>query len=89
MVYKLRRSLYDPAQSPALWYDTIDAALVTLGFTPTRSDARPLATSKTSKTLYSDRRRATIGPELDNFGLAVQQKLQIVKVGYECNKLRT
>ena len=35
MVYKLQRSLYGPAQSPVLWYDTIDGVLVVIGFRPT------------------------------------------------------
>ena len=35
MVYKLRRSLYALAQiTRPPWFDTVDAALVTLGFTP-------------------------------------------------------
>ena len=35
MVYKLQRSLYGLAQSPVLWYDTIDGVLVVIGFRPT------------------------------------------------------
>ena len=35
MVYKLQRSLYGLAQSPVLWYDTIDGVLVAIGFRPT------------------------------------------------------
>lgn len=35
---KLKRSLYGLSQSPALWYDTIDVALLGIGFTPTSSD---------------------------------------------------
>ena len=38
MVYKLTRSLYGLAQSPVLWYDTINAVMLTVGFTPTQSD---------------------------------------------------
>ena len=38
MVYKLQRSLYGLAQSPVLWYDTIDGVLVVIGFRPTQSD---------------------------------------------------
>ena len=38
LVMKLKRSLYGLAQSPVLWYDTIDAALLGIGFTPTLSD---------------------------------------------------
>ncbi len=38
MVMKLKRSLYGLSQSPALWYDTIDVALLGIGFTPTSSD---------------------------------------------------
>ena len=38
MVYKLQRSLYGLAQSPMLWYDTIDGVLVVIGFRPTQSD---------------------------------------------------
>ena len=38
MVYKLQRSLYELAQSPVLWYDTIDGILVVIGFRPTQSD---------------------------------------------------
>ena len=38
MVYKLKRSLYGLAQSPVLWYDTINAEMLTVGFTPTQSD---------------------------------------------------
>ena len=38
MVYTLQRSLYGPAQSPVLWYDTIDGVLVVIGFRPTQSD---------------------------------------------------
>lgn len=38
MVYKLKRSLYGLAQSPVLWYDTIDGVLVVVGFRPTQSD---------------------------------------------------
>lgn len=38
MVYKLERSLYGLAQSPVLWYDTIDEVLVVIGFRPTQSD---------------------------------------------------
>ena len=38
MVYKLRRGLYGLAQSPILCYDTIDVALVTLGFQTTQSN---------------------------------------------------
>ena len=38
MVYKLQRSLYGLAQSPVLWYDTIDEVLVVIGFRPTQSD---------------------------------------------------
>ena len=38
MVYKLQRSLYGLAQSPVLWYDTIDGELVVIGFRPTQSD---------------------------------------------------
>ena len=37
MVYKLQRSLYGLAQSPVLWYDTIDGILVVIGFGPTQS----------------------------------------------------
>ena len=36
MVYKLQRSLYGLAQSPVLWYDTIDGVLVVIGFRPTQ-----------------------------------------------------
>ena len=35
MVYKVQRSLYGLAQSPVLWYDTIDGVLVVIGFRPT------------------------------------------------------
>ena len=38
MVYKLERSLYGLAQSPVLWYDTIDGVLIVIGFIPTHSD---------------------------------------------------
>ena len=38
MVYKLQRSLHGLAQSPVLWYDTIDGVLVVIRFRPTRSD---------------------------------------------------
>lgn len=38
MVYKLQRSLYGLAQSPVLWYDTIDGVLIVVGFKPTQSD---------------------------------------------------
>ena len=38
MAYKLQRSLYGLAQSPVLWYDTIDGVLVVIGFRPTQSD---------------------------------------------------
>ena len=38
MVYKLQRSLYRLAQSPVLWYDTMDGVLVVIGFKPTQSD---------------------------------------------------
>ena len=38
MVYKLQRSLYGLAQSPVLWYDTIDGVLVVIGFRPPQSD---------------------------------------------------
>ena len=38
MVYKLERSLYELAQSPVLWYDTIDGVLIVIGFSPTHSD---------------------------------------------------
>lgn len=38
MVYKLQRSLYGLAQSPVLWYDTIDGVLLVVGFHPTQSD---------------------------------------------------
>ena len=38
MVYKLQRSLYGLAQSPVLWYDTIDGVLVGIGFRPTQSE---------------------------------------------------
>ena len=38
MVYKLTRSLYGLAQSPVLWYDTINSAMLTVGLTPTQSD---------------------------------------------------
>ena len=38
MVYKLERSLYGLAQSPVLWYDTIDGVLMVIGFSPTHSD---------------------------------------------------
>ena len=38
MVYKLQRSLYGLAQSPVLWFDTIDGVLVVIGFRPTQSD---------------------------------------------------
>ena len=38
MVYKLERSLYGLAQSPVLWYDTIDGVLIVIGFSPTHSD---------------------------------------------------
>ena len=37
MVYKLERSLYGLAQSPVLWYDTIDGVLIVIGFSPTHS----------------------------------------------------
>ena len=40
MVYKLQRSIYGLAQSPVLWYDTIDGVLVGIGFRPTQSDPR-------------------------------------------------
>ena len=39
MVYKLQRSLYGLAQSPVLWYDTIDRVLVVIGFRSTQSDS--------------------------------------------------
>ena len=39
MVYKLERSLYGLAQSPVLWYDTIDGVLIVIGFSP-RSEER-------------------------------------------------
>ena len=35
IVYKLQRSLYGLAQSPVLWYDTIDGVLVVIGYKPT------------------------------------------------------
>ena len=38
MVYKLQRGLYGVAQSPVLWYDTIDGVPVVIGFRPTQSD---------------------------------------------------
>ena len=38
MVYKLQSSLYGLAQSPVLWYDTIDGVLVVIGSRPTQSD---------------------------------------------------
>ena len=38
IAYKLQRSLYGLAQSPMLWYDTIDGVLVVIGFRPTQSD---------------------------------------------------
>lgn len=38
MVMKLKRSLYGLAQAPALWYGTIDASQLEIGFTPTKSD---------------------------------------------------
>ena len=38
MVYKLTRSLYGLAQSPVLWNDTTNAAMLTVGLTPTPSD---------------------------------------------------
>ena len=38
MVYKLEQSLYGLAQSPVLWYDTIDGVLIVIGFIPTHSD---------------------------------------------------
>lgn len=38
MVYKLGRIRYGLAQSPVLWYDTIDGVLVIIGFRPTQSD---------------------------------------------------
>ena len=38
MVYKLQRSLYGLAQSPVLWYDTIDGVLAVIGVRPTQSD---------------------------------------------------
>ena len=38
MIYKLKRSLYGLAQSPVLWYDTINKVMLTLGFMPTQSD---------------------------------------------------
>ena len=39
VVYKLQRSsLYGLAQSPVLWYDTIDGILVVIGFRPAQSD---------------------------------------------------
>ena len=38
MVYKFERSLYGLAQSPVLWYDTIDGVLIVIGFSPTHSD---------------------------------------------------
>ena len=38
VVYKLQCSLYGLAQSPVLWYDTIDGVLGVIGFRPTQSD---------------------------------------------------
>ena len=38
MVYKLQRNLYGLAQSPVLWYYTIDGVLVVIGFRSTQSD---------------------------------------------------
>ena len=38
MVYKLKRSLYGLTHSPVLWYDTINKAMLTVGFTPKQSD---------------------------------------------------
>ena len=38
MVNTLQRSLYGLAQSPVLWYDTIDGVLVVIGFRPTQSN---------------------------------------------------
>ena len=38
MVYKLQRSLYRLAQSPLLWYDTIDEVLMVIGFRTAQSD---------------------------------------------------
>ena len=38
MVYNLKRSLYGLAQAPVSWYDTISAAMLTVGLTPTQSD---------------------------------------------------
>ena len=38
IVYKLQRSLYGLAQSPVLWYRTIDGVLVVIGFRPTQWD---------------------------------------------------
>ena len=38
MVYKLKRSLCGLAQSPVLWTDIINAAMLTVGLTPTQSD---------------------------------------------------
>ena len=38
MVYKLERSLYGLAQSPVLWYDTIDGVLIVIVFSPKHSD---------------------------------------------------
>ena len=38
MVYKLQRSLYGLAQSPVLWYDTINGVLMVIGFRLTQSD---------------------------------------------------
>ena len=32
-------SLYGLAQSPVLWYDTINAVMLSVGFTPTKSDS--------------------------------------------------
>ena len=38
VVFKLQRSLYGLAQSPVLWHDTIDEALVVIGFRSAQSD---------------------------------------------------
>ena len=47
-------SLYGLAQSPALWYDTIDEALVAIGFRPTQSDPLRLRTRKRQHSRHLD-----------------------------------
>ena len=54
MVYKLQRSLYRLAQSPVLWYDTIDGVLVVIGSRLIQSDPCVYTHGSGILTLYVD-----------------------------------